>query len=400
MKNVVKYVIISSVISVAIYVQVVSAMCGSAAVVDVADATRRSVEEREVTHAIRGRLNARDCDGDTRLHKAVKRGDVKEVQRLLDLGADPNLCDAHDRMPLSYACDIDSLGCYGTIEKRQQLMQALYFAGADDPTLTREKLDALWPAIAGGIYYAGILFQENIQDFCELSDEQNPLTELQLSLFPNFAELVKEYLRKPGDMDDYGHPLQERIVRLLGLEDPVAQASHLFAACDSGNMLKVCEALYAGVQVNDWHDRFGQTCLHVAASKNNTEIVRLLLDGGMDIDVKDARGSTCLHDAVYHSRDRKLVSFLLSEGADVNEQGPEGQTSLTLAVLGIGHTYDYKMVQLLLRSGADMDIQDDLGRTPSINAQIFAPRRMKWLLREYRMRREMKRRIKGRCVVS
>lgn len=395
MKQVIKHIVVGIVLGVTGLVDDANGMCGSAAAVIVADAADDLGQARVVTHTSKSRVNAKDRDGDTPLHKAVKKRDVEEAQRLLNLGADPNLVNAYGRMPLYYACDVEPFRLPGAIERQQALIQVLYFAGADDPTLTREKLDSLCPAIVGGIYYAGILFQENIQDFCALSDEENQLS--RFSMTSGLIGIVKEYIGAPHDIRN--HPLQVRIVQNLGLEDSQAQADHLFGACESGDVLKLCEALYAGVDVNAWRNQFGQTFLHAAVSTDKIEIAKLLLEGGADIEAKcEGSGDTPLHYAV--RRNKELVRFLLSQGANINEQGEGGATPLHVAVFGIGHTYDYKMVQLLLQNGADIETPDSLGRTPLQNAQMFCPKRMERLLKRHRASQNRKRWVRERCVVS
>jgi len=48
-------------------------------------------------------INKRNPDGETRLYKAARSGNVKEVKRLLKDGADPDAADAHGLTPLHLA---------------------------------------------------------------------------------------------------------------------------------------------------------------------------------------------------------------------------------------------------------------------------------------------------------
>jgi ankyrin repeat protein len=48
-------------------------------------------------------INKRNKDGETRLYRAVKNGDIKTVKRLLKDGADPNIPNAHKLTPLHHA---------------------------------------------------------------------------------------------------------------------------------------------------------------------------------------------------------------------------------------------------------------------------------------------------------
>ena len=48
-------------------------------------------------------INKRDKNGETRLYRAVRSGNIKEVKRLLKDGADPNVADNHGLSPLHQA---------------------------------------------------------------------------------------------------------------------------------------------------------------------------------------------------------------------------------------------------------------------------------------------------------
>jgi ankyrin repeat protein len=58
----------------------------------------------------------------------------------------------------------------------------------------------------------------------------------------------------------------------------------------------------------------GDSCLHIAASRNNHRAVALLLKAGVDVNGKGDMGCTPLHYAVMNSS-REVVELLLRHGA-------------------------------------------------------------------------------------
>lgn len=66
-----------------------------------------------------------------------------------------------------------------------------------------------------------------------------------------------------------------------------------------------------------------RTALHYACSKKQTEIVKLLLNNGAKVNIRDDQGSYPLHRAV-SGGDEKIVLLLLKHNPDVNVQDNVG----------------------------------------------------------------------------
>jgi cytohesin len=100
--------------------------------------------------------------------------------------------------------------------------------------------------------------------------------------------------------------------------------------------------------------------METATLRGQTEIVRLLIDGGFDLSNRTPAGSTYLHVAALKGQS-KLVKLFLDRGADVNALDETGGTPLHSAALG-GST---EVINLLLDRGARIDAADrDSGATP------------------------------------
>ena len=89
--------------------------------------------------------------------------------------------------------------------------------------------------------------------------------------------------------------------------------------------------------------------LHEAVKSGDLEKVKPLVEKGVDINQRDALGSTPLHDAAWNG-DTRMVGYLLDHGAEINARHSEGGSSpLAYAVI----KNNIAVVELLLGRGAD-----------------------------------------------
>ena len=109
----------------------------------------------------------------------------------------------------------------------------------------------------------------------------------------------------------------------------------------------------------------GQTPLHLAAAKGNSDVVQLLLENGAEVDaVATDSGCTSLHYAASLGH-VELCELLVRYGADPDAQTARLETPLHLAVAS-GHS---DVVALLLKYHARLDIRDTNGMTPLQQAE-------------------------------
>jgi hypothetical protein len=93
----------------------------------------------------------------------------------------------------------------------------------------------------------------------------------------------------------------------------------------------------------------GQTCLHLAAAKGSSGLIKYLLEGGMSPDTTDSNGFTALHYAIGGGHE-ETVSLLLRKGADVEVTDNGGRTALHFAI----EEKQDDIAVLLINEGADM----------------------------------------------
>jgi ankyrin repeat protein len=100
----------------------------------------------------------------------------------------------------------------------------------------------------------------------------------------------------------------------------------------------------------DAKDNSEQTALHLAAEGGHTEVVKLLLEKGAEINSPGGLYGRPLQHAV-RSRNEALVRLLLDKGADINAQGGVTKSALIEAVdLGLEG-----LVRLLVENGANVN---------------------------------------------
>ncbi|XP_035665705.1 death-associated protein kinase 1-like [Branchiostoma floridae] len=103
----------------------------------------------------------------------------------------------------------------------------------------------------------------------------------------------------------------------------------------------------------------GETALHWASRNGNTEMVKLLVQLGTDVEAKDKDGETALHVASM-KRNTEMVKLLVQLGANVEAKNMDGRTALHVAS-GNGNT---EMVKLLIQLGANVEAKDKDGIKP------------------------------------
>ncbi|MBM3772558.1 MAG: hypothetical protein FJW27_14975 [Acidimicrobiia bacterium] len=246
--------------------------------------------------------------GSTPLLFAARQGHVETAKTLLDAGANVNDTAASGTSALVIAAH----------SNHGPLAMLLLSRGAD-------------PSAAGAGYSA-----------------------LHAAVLRGNLELVKALLDKganPNALITHGSPLRRLsadysirhqmingsalwlAARLGHLEIARALRAHgasvSTVAADNINALKAAMGLLRGRGLTENREgRYGAPLRdHTEEEGATLEIARMLVDGGVDVNVADTRGETPLFDAVRQRFDR-VVEFLVSRGADLNVQNKQSQTPL------------------------------------------------------------------------
>jgi ankyrin repeat protein len=306
-------------------------------------------------------------DRPSKLLAASLYGNLREVRRLLGQGVSPNVRDVDGDTPLIHA----------TGAGNQLIIRELLAAGADlnlqnDEGLTpftyalrwrNSRIDQVIPMLIVG-------------SDMDLADNNG--------YFPrDYAMMAAFYRWKPragievdqlhlcitwaaneGDAKLLVHYLDNGVPTRILTNALVMSAFEGHAEC--------CRILLGAGAYANGSDIHGNRPLAAAACNLRTELVRLLLKSGAEVDGRNSMKKTPLMLACeagcldccgigikeFDKTRYDLVEFLLREGADVNATDESGKTPLhTLAL-------DPAVTVLLLRHGADPFATDDDGCLP------------------------------------
>jgi ankyrin repeat protein len=284
------------------------------------------------------------------LIRAVMLGDVKEVQQLIEGGADVNEQEDSEGTVLMMAAS----------RKDIEVVKVLLANGADINAKSKDGRTALMAAAYGDAKITKLLLDRGADVRTKTEDGH---TALLSAVMAGSADAVKMLLDKGADVNALSESNmssetclmhaagsgQEAIVKLL-LEngaDVNAKTKHggtaLLPACNSGQVEIVKMLLDKGADVNSG----GGTALLYASEKGHTDVVKMLLDKGAEVNTQAKDGNTAiLYAAMAGSAD--IVKMLLGKRADANTKNKHGMTALREAEI----RNDYEIVQLLKQAGA------------------------------------------------
>ena len=292
-------------------------------------------------------VNARNQEGDTALHVAVRQNDAAIGELLISRGADIFLQNAKGESPIS-------LTFYTRGGVRDWMFVPAVLSAKDPQGKTILHFAAEWKLdqIIPGIVSRGAAV--------DLQDGQGE-TPLFIAVRINSASTVRALMQagaSPFGRDVLGNTALHAAVRY--------------------NALSAAEALLAAkVDINAYNTD-GNTALHDAVQLRNHQMANLLVQRGANLEARDAEGNTALMRSVQEvvrpdrviPGDLRLTEHLVRAGADINTRNNDGKTPLFEAVLEDRGD----LVALLLDNQAQIHARDFTGESPFIAALRVSPR--------------------------
>ncbi|KAG2456361.1 ANR50 protein, partial [Polypterus senegalus] len=324
-------------------------------------------------------VDGSDSEGRTALRAAAWGGHEEILQTLLDHGAQVDHPDKEGRTPLIAAA---YMGHWEAVELLLDHGAVVDLQDSDGRTAL--SVAALCVPSAAGRGYGEVVSLLLERGADPGHKDHDGMTPLLLAAYEGHAEVVELLLEAGADVDEPAGPQD-------GGGNSCTAVTPLLAASSMGHKNVVYTLLFWGAAV-DAIDGEGRTALSLAAARGSVEVVRMLLDRGLDENHRDDLGWTPLHAGACEGH-RGVCAALTERGsvARVTELDNEGRTPLILAAQE-GHLdcvkllldrrsvldhrgYDGRsalsaaaleghadVVELLLKRGSNADVKDSEGR--------------------------------------
>ncbi|XP_062853213.1 protein phosphatase 1 regulatory subunit 12A isoform X4 [Trichomycterus rosablanca] len=245
---------------------------------------------------------------------ACSSGDTEEVLRLLERGADINYANVDGLTALHQACIDDNVDMVTFLVE--------HGAGIDQPD-NEGWIPLHAAASCGYMDIAEYLISQGASVGVVNSEGETPLD---IAEEEAMEELLQNEINRQGVDIVAARKEEERI------------------------MLRDARQWLNSGQINDVrHAKSGGTALHVAAAKGYTEVLKLLIQGGYDVNIKDYDGWTPLHAATHWGKD-EACRILVENMCDMNLINKVGQTAFDVSdedVLSYLEELQKKQSQLL-----------------------------------------------------
>ncbi|EOY19728.1 Kinases,ubiquitin-protein ligases isoform 1 [Theobroma cacao] len=296
-------------------------------------------------------LEAQNADGQTALHLACRRGSAELVEAILEYTeANVDVLDKDGDPPLVFALAAGSPECVLALIRRgadvqsrlrdgfgpsvahvcayhgqPDCMRDLLLAGADPNAVDDEGESVLHRAVAKKYTECALVILENggCRSMAFLNSKN--LTPLHLCVATWNVAVVKRWVEVASP---------EEIADTIDIPSPVGTALCMAAALKKDHEIEGRELvrilLAAGADCTAQDSQHGRTALHTAAMANDVDLVKIILDAGVDVNIRNVHNTTPLHVALARGA-TSCVGLLLSAGADCNLQGDEGDNAFHIA---------------------------------------------------------------------
>ncbi|XP_015639441.1 E3 ubiquitin-protein ligase KEG [Oryza sativa Japonica Group] len=333
---------------------------------------------------IRSLLEAQNADGYTALHLACRRGSAEIVEAIVAYQENVDLLDKNENPPIIFAMAAGSPQCVRALVRRSsdvnsrlreglgptlahvcahhgqpECMRELLMAGADPNAIDGEGESILHIAVAKRYTDCAIVLLEN--GGCRSMGIPNSVnkTPLHLCIKTWNADVVKRWVEVASE---------EEIAEAIDVPSPVGTALCMAAALkkehekEGRELVRVL--LSAGADPTAQDDPHCRTALHTAAMINDAELVKIILEAGVDVNIRNAQNTTPLLVALNRGAN-SCVGLLLAAGANCNLQDDDGDNAFHIAADAakmIRENLSW-IVQMLQQPSPAVDVRNHRGWT-------------------------------------
>ncbi|GAV62128.1 Pkinase domain-containing protein/Ank_2 domain-containing protein/Ank_3 domain-containing protein/zf-RING_2 domain-containing protein [Cephalotus follicularis] len=296
-------------------------------------------------------LEAHNADGQTALHLACRRGCPELVNAILEYGdVDVDIPDGDGNPPIVFALAAGSPDCVRALIRRSEngisrlrenfgrsvghicayygqpeCMQELIQGGADPNAVDDDGESVLHVAIAKKFTECAIVILENGGSRSMNVINSKNLTPLHLCIETLNVAVVKKWLEVASSKE---------IAEAINVSSPAGTALCMAAALKKGHETEgrelVRTLLAAGANPAAQDTEHHRTALHTAAMANDVELVKIFLDAGVDVNLRNVHNTIPLHLALAKGA-KPCVEVLLAAGADCGLQDDDGDNAFHIA---------------------------------------------------------------------
>lgn len=294
---------------------------------------------------IGAQVNSRNLQGMTPLHYAVRNNSIEMSRLLIDAGAGLDARDTYGNTPLHTSVSWGSL----------QSEKFLLLLGAN---VSLRNLSGNTPMHTAVLHQDEMSISILHEYGASLETRDNTgMTPLLLAARKNYPAISDLLIGLGADYntrDDRGNtPLHEAI------RNKNEQTCRLLAEKGAD--------IYA-------ENRYGDTPLNTAF-KSGEDVVDWFITGSMVLD-RDDKGNTPLHTAIEDNAPSEVIEVLIAKGADIDSRNNRINTPLHNAFLANNRS----AVEVLVRAGADLFSRNGEGKTPIIMACELGVEALSWII--------------------
>jgi len=261
-------------------------------------------------------VNVSDKEGFSALMRAVEVNHPETAGLLIQAGADVGVIGKDGTTALILASRLN----------QPPTVKLLLLHGAEVNAQDSHGQTALMFAAQNG--YASIV-QELLSKSADVNlRNSDGLTALYGALSTGHSEIAEVLMAKDTDINVFGTLGMNLLTLVVGRNDTTMARKLIERGFDLKREIIINE--WDGKKHIEYHSTAGGMALVAAASQGNLELIRLLLDRGVDVNSRGLMGRTALMYAGDYGKE-EVARFLLSKGADLRATDPRGSNAMQLA---------------------------------------------------------------------